>query len=149
MTIRERGQVLAFYAIVRPIVLLPLAAYAVNAAFVSTRAASLQQTTAQAAEAAAQQVDVGAFRARSLLTIDAQVASAVATQALSDSEHGATMESVVVVGSLVTVSTRELIRLPFNFLPVPAIVLHARASARLVGGYDNASSLLPLPNSSF
>jgi hypothetical protein len=64
-------------------------------------------------------------------------------------EHGAAVESVVVVGSVVTVSTREEIQLPFNFLPAPPIVLHARASARIVAGYDKASSRLPLPINNF
>jgi Flp pilus assembly protein TadG len=149
MTTGKRGQVLTFYAIVLPIVLLPLAAYTVNVAFVSTRAASLEQATAQAAEAAAQQLDIGVFRSRSVLKINALAARAVATHAMGDSERGAAVESVVVVGSSVTVSTREVIILPFDFLPVPAIVLHARASARIVAGYDKASSRLPLPINNF
>ena len=149
MTAGKRGQVLTFYAIVLPIVLIPLAAYASNAAFVSTRAAGLQQTTAQAAEVAAQQVDVGAFRARSVLTIDAAAARVAATQVMRDFEHGATVVSVDVVGSVVTVSTREEITLPFNFLRVPPIVLHARASARIVAGYDKPSSRLPLATNTF
>ena len=103
----------------------------------------------QAVEAAVQQLDVGALRSRSLLTVDAVAARAIARRALSKSEPGATLESVVVVGSVVTISTREMIRLPFNFLPAPAIVIHARASARLVGGYDKPSSRLPLPSSKF
>jgi hypothetical protein len=149
MTTSERGQVLAFYAILLPIILLPLAAYAVNAAFVSTRAATLQEATVQAVEAAVQQLDVGALRSRSLLTVDPVAARAIARRALSASEPEATLEWVVVVGSVVTISTREMIRLPFNFLPVPAIVIHARASAQLVGGYDKPSSRLPLPMSNF
>jgi uncharacterized protein (UPF0333 family) len=145
----KRGQVLAFYAILLPVILLPLTAYVVNAAFVSTRAAGLQEATAQAVEAAAQQVDVGAFRSRSLLTVDPLTARAVVIHSIRDWEPGASVESVVVVGSVVTVSTREAITLPFNFMPEPAIVLHARASARLVAGYDRPSSLMPLPRSTF
>jgi hypothetical protein len=56
---------------------------------------------------------------------------------------------VIIVGSMVTLATSEVITLPFNFLPAPATVIHARASARLVGGYDRPSSLLPLPTSTF
>ena len=149
MSSRERGQVLAFYAILLPIVLLPLAAYAVDAAFVSSRAAGLQEATAQAAEAAAQQVNVAVLRSRSELTIDASIARTVAKQAMRESEQGARVLSVVVVGSVVTVSTEEVVRLPFNFLPAAAIKLSARASARLVGGYDSPSSRLPLPTSTF
>ena len=145
----DRGQVLAFYAVLLPIVLLPLAAFAVDVAFVTTRSAGLQEATAQAAEVAAQHLDADALRSRSVLIVDALAAPAVASQSLSASEPEATMESVVVVGSTVTISTHEVIRLPFNFLPAQAVVLYARASARLVGGYDRPSSFLPLPISSF
>lgn len=149
MTRGDRGQVLAFYAVLLPIVLLPLAAYAVDVAFVSARAAGLQEATAQAAETAAQQLNVDALRSRSELIVDAQAAADVASRAMSDSEPEATVESVIVVGSMVTISTRVVIRLPFNFLPASATVIHARASARLVGGYDSPSSLLPLPTNTF
>jgi len=145
----ERGQVLAFFAVLLPIVLLPLAAYAIDAAFVTTRAAGLQEAVAQAAEAAAQQVDISALRSGSGLVIDASSARAVATQAIGASDPGASVESVVVVGDVVTVTAGEVVRLPFNFLPVPAVRLDARASARLVPGYDNPSSRLPLPTRTF
>jgi hypothetical protein len=149
VTRHDRGQVLAFYAVLLPILLLPLAAYAVDVAFVITRTAELQEATAQAAETAAQHVDVEALRARSELIVDGRVAADVASRAMSDSEPEATVESVIVVGSMVTISTREVIWLPFNFLPAPATVIHARAAARLVGGYDSPSSLLPLPTNTF
>ncbi|MEP6751811.1 MAG: hypothetical protein ABI959_03595 [Candidatus Dormiibacterota bacterium] len=145
----DRGQVLAFYAVLLPIILLPMAAYAVDVAFVSTRSADLQAATAQAAEVTAQHLDAGALRSRSVLIVDALAARGVASQALSVSEPEATVESVVVVGPMVTISVREVITLPFNFLPAQAIVMHARATARLVGGYDRPSSLLPLPISNF
>ena len=145
----DRGQVLAFYAVLLPIILLPLAAYAVDVAFVSTRSAGLQTATAQAAEVAAQHLDAGALRSRSVLIVDALAAPGVASQALSVAEPEATVESVVVLGPMVTISAREVITLPFNFLPAQAIIIHARATARLVGGYDRPSSLLPLPISNF
>lgn len=145
----ERGQVLAFYAVLLPIVLLPLAAYAVDVAFVSSRSAELQGATAQAAETAAQTVNVDALRARSQLIVDTEAAPAVAFQVMSELDPNATVESVVVIGMVVTISTQEVVTLPFNFLPAPATVIHARASARLVSGYDRPSSLLPLPTSTF
>src|SRR3981081_1759927 len=131
------------------IILLPLAAYAINMAFVITRSAGLQEATAQAAETAAQQVNVDALRSHSVLTVDATSARAVATRTLIDLEPESTVESVVVVGSMVTISAREELTLPFNFLPAPAVVVQAHASARLVGGYDRPSSFLPLPTSTF
>lgn len=146
---RNRGQVLAFYAVLMPVVLLPLAAYAVDAAFVSTRVAGLQAATEQAAEAAAQQLDVGALRSRSVLAVDPLTARVVAASAIKDSEPGATVDSVLVAGSMVTISSREVVTLPFNFLPAQAIVIHASATARLVGGYDRPSSRLPLPINNF
>lgn len=149
MTRRDRGQVLAFYAILLPIVLLPLAAYVVDVALVSARTAGLQEATAQAAEAAAQQVNVDALRSRSQLIVDAANAHQVVARMMSDLEPEAIVESVKVVGSTVTISTREVISLPFNFLPAPTTVIHVRASARLVGGYDRPSSFVPLPTSTF
>lgn len=149
MRVRERGQVLAFFAVVLPVILLPLAAYAVDSAFVISRAADLQEATAQAAEAAAQQADVDAMRSRSELTIDVTTARAVAQQSVLESEPGASVLAVQVNGAVVTVTTEEAVTLPFNFLPAKAIKLEARASARLVRGYDSPSSRLPLPTSTF
>jgi Flp pilus assembly protein TadG len=149
MRMRERGQVLAFFAVVLPIILLPLAAYAVDSAFVISRAAGLQEATSQAAEAAAQQADVDALRSRSQLTIDVSAARAVALQSVLEWQPGASVLAVQVSGAVVTVTTEEVVMLPFNFLPARAVRLQARASARLVGGYDSPSSLLPLPASTF
>ena len=149
MRVHERGQILAFFAVVLPVILLPLAAYAVDAAFVISRSAGLQEATAQAAEVAAQQADVTALRSRSELTIDASLARAVATQSMIHSEPGASLEVVRVTGAQVTITATEQVKLPFSFLPVPAIKLEAHASARLVGGYDSPSSRLPLPTNTF
>jgi hypothetical protein len=132
-----------------PIVLLPLAAYATDVAFVSSRSAELQGATAQAAETAAQKVNADALRARSQLIVDTEAAPTVASQVMTELDPQATVESVIVIGAKVTISTREVITLPFNFLPQPATVIHATASARLVGGYDRPSSLLPLPTRIF
>jgi hypothetical protein len=57
--------------------------------------------------------------------------------------------AVEVTGAVVIVTAEEVVVLPFNFLPAKAVKLEARASARLVGGYDSPSSLLPLPASTF
>jgi hypothetical protein len=146
---RNRGQVLAFYAVLLPVILLPLAAYAVDAAFVSTRVAGLQAATAQAAEAGAQQLDINAFRSRSVLLVDPLSAGVVAASAMRLSEPGAIVDSVDVAGALVTITSHEVVTLPFNFLPAQAIVIHALATARLVGGYDRPSSRLPLPINNF
>jgi hypothetical protein len=145
----ERGQVLAFFALLLPIVLMPVAAYAVDAVVVSTRAAGLQEATVQAAEEAAQQLSVGDLRARGGLTLDTGRARSSAVATVSAVEPGASVQAVLIDGTQVTVIAGEMITLPFNFLPVPAVKLGARATARLVAGYDRPSSLLPLPTSTF
>src|SRR5260370_7702721 len=64
-----RGQVLAFFALVLSIVLLPVAAYAVDATIVAGREADLQAATAQAAETAAERLNVTSLRPTSPLTL--------------------------------------------------------------------------------
>ena len=84
-----------------------------------------------------------------MLVIDTATAIALASEELRRSVPGATVESVVVIGTQVTLITADVVTLPFNFLPSSSIRLEARASARLVGGYDSPSSRLPLPTSTF
>ena len=145
---RTGGQVLAFFAVMLPIVLMPVVAYAVDAAVVSNREAGLQEGTVQAAEEAAQQLNVPDLRARSGLTVDSALARSSAMATLSNVEPRASLESVSIDGTQVTVVASEVVTLPFNFLPVQVVRLRARASARLVAGYDSPSSRLPLPTSS-
>jgi hypothetical protein len=145
----ESGQVLAFFALLLPIVLMPVAAYAVDAVVVSTRAAGLQAATVQAAEEAAQQLSVTDLRSRGELTLDTDRAFSSALATMSAVEPGASLNVVRIDGAQVTVVAGESVTLPFNFLPVPAVRLAARASARLVAGYDSPSSFLPLPTSTF
>ena len=139
---RDSGQVLAFFALVLPTVLLPVAAYAVDAAFVSTKAAGLQAATAQAAETAAQQVSIEALRSSGTLSVDERGARVAAVQTMSEEEPAATVRSVVVTGTTVTVITTELVVEPFNLFGGP-ITLRSRASAQLVAGYDSPNSRVP------
>jgi len=53
----QRGQVMAFIAVALGMVLMPLAAYAIDVATVSAAAATLEEATATAAIEAAQQLD--------------------------------------------------------------------------------------------
>ena len=149
MSRQDRGQVLAFFALLLPVVLVPLAAYATDVAVVTARAAGLQAATAQAAEAAAQRLDVSALRSTDVLRLDTAAASSVALATMAEAEPGASVESVVVTGNEVAVSASEEVTLPFNLFPVSGIRLVARASARLVAGYDSPSSRLPLPTNNF
>jgi hypothetical protein len=132
----ESGQVLAFFAIVLPAVLLPVAAYAVDATIVAAREAGLQAATAQAAETAAQKLDVVAIRSRGGLTIDQAAVRLVVDQMLVEDEPGAGVDSYVVSGAEVTVVTSEPVTLPFSVF-TQTVTLHAHATARLVAGYDS------------
>ena len=145
---RQTGQVLAFFAVALPLVLLPVAAYALDSATVSARAAGLQAATAMAAEAASEQLDVATLRSRSELVLDPGSARAAAMQDLDADEPGAILEQVVVSGLTVTVVASEHVSLPLPLL-TSTVTLHAHSAAQLVPGYDRPSSRLPLPTSSF
>ena len=132
---RGRGQVLAFLAVALPVVLLPAAAYAVDAATVASHAAGLQAATAQAAETAAQQLNVGMIRSEGALSLDAAAVALVVANTIEEKEPGALVESSAVIGVDVVVVTREPVTLPFSVL-ARTITLHARATARLVVGFE-------------
>ena len=59
---RPTGQTLVMFALLLPLILLPIAGYAAEAALLATRAANLQAATARATEEGAQAIDVAAFR---------------------------------------------------------------------------------------
>jgi Flp pilus assembly protein TadG len=134
----SKGQVLAFFALILPIVMLPIAAYAVDASVVASREAGLQAATTQAAETAAQQLNVEAIRSTGALKLDVAAVSIVIVQTLVDEEQGARVDSYTVTGAEVTVETSETVTLPLNIF-TRRITLHAHASSRLVAGYDNPS----------
>jgi Flp pilus assembly protein TadG len=134
----QSGQVLAFFALVLPLVLLPVAAYVVDASVLAGRQADLQAATAQAAEAGAEQLNVGTIRSSGAMTLDAAAVDRVVVQTLADEEQGARVEAYPVAGAEVTVVTSEPVTLPFGVF-TQTITLHAHASARLVAGYDKPS----------
>jgi Flp pilus assembly protein TadG len=134
----SRGQVLAFFALVLPIVLLPIAAYAVDATVVAGREAGLQAATAQAAETAAQQLNVDAIRSTGALKLVSAAVSIVIAQTVVEEEQGARVDSYTVTGAEVTVETSEPVTLPLNVF-TRSVTLHAHATARLVAGYDKPS----------
>jgi len=132
--------VLAFFALVLPLVLFPVITYAVDVAVLSTTAAALQAATAQAAEVAAEQIDVGAVRAGAGLTLDPPQASRVAAQVLLEAEPGASVDFFEVVGLKVTLAASERVAPALPLWP-GSVTLHALATAVLVSGYDSPSSL--------
>jgi hypothetical protein len=136
MRSNESGQVLTFFALVLPVVLLPVAAYAVDATIVAGREAGLQAGTAQAAEAAAQKVNVASIRSSDTLTLDPTAGELVAYQLLVEEEPSASVDSYMVAGDQVTVVTSETVTLPFGVF-TRSVTLRAHATARLVAGYDS------------
>lgn len=131
----QTGQVLAFFALVLPVVLLPVAAYAVDATTVASREAGLQAATAQAAETGAQQLSIGAIRSTGALTLDVAAVSRVVAQTVLEEEPGARVDAYTIAGTKVTVLTSEPVTLPFSIF-TQTTTLHARATARLAAGYD-------------
>jgi Flp pilus assembly protein TadG len=117
------------------VVLLPIAAYTMDATIVAAREAGLQAATAQAAETAAQQLNIGAIRSSGALALDPTAARLVAYQLLVNEEQGASLDSYSVRGVEVTLVTKEPVTLPFSVF-TRSVTLHARATARLVAGYD-------------
>jgi hypothetical protein len=128
--------VLAFFALVLPVVQLPVAAYAVDATIVAGREAGLQAATAQAAESAAQQLNAAALRSSGALTLNTSAVKLVANQTLVDEEPGATVDASTISGVEVALVTSESVTLPFSVF-TRTVTVHASATARLVAGYDN------------
>src|SRR5438309_11923483 len=95
----QRGQVMAFIAVALAIVLMPVAAYAVDIATVSSAAATLQEATATAAMEAAQQLNTGAFRSSGALVIDMNAARSAAQAVLAAEAPAALVSSVSVRGA--------------------------------------------------
>ena len=139
----QRGQVLVFIALPLPIVLMPAAAFAVDAASVAAVDARLEQATWSAAESAVQQIDAGALRAGRGITLDERSVDVVAREALAAGDPDAVIERLVVDGLVVTVEAAESLQLPLNFLGAPAVKLRAKATARLTLGYERPSSFRP------
>jgi hypothetical protein len=149
MMLTQRGQVMAFIAVALALVLMPLAAYAIDVATVSATAAALQEATAAAAIEAAQELDVINFRAGGALSVEVGAARRAASAVFAAQVPSASISSITVNGAEVTVSASEAVQLPLEFLPARRVRLEARATATLAGGYDRPSSRLPLPMSSF
>jgi hypothetical protein len=145
----QRGQVLVFVALVLPLVLLPAAAFAVDAASAAAAHANLEQATASGAEAAAQQIDATALRAGAGIVLDRRSVDEIARQVVTAADPGAIVERVSVDGLYVTVEATESLPLPLNFLGSPTVTLHAIAGARLALGYDRPRSFLPFSVSTF
>src|SRR5207249_9432593 len=85
MTDRRRAQVLVFFALVLPLVLLPVAAYAVDAAVAASAFARLEEVTVHAAEQAALQLDVLRLRSGRGVAVEPGTAQSVARAVIAGS----------------------------------------------------------------
>jgi hypothetical protein len=129
-------------------ILLPVTGYAVDAAVLSGRAAGLQAALTQAAEVAADQIDVASLRAGGQLVLDQPKAQLAAFDVLTAETPEAKLDSVVVAGAVVTISASEVVVPPMPLLG-RSFTLRAQASARLASGYASPNNHLALPVSTF
>jgi hypothetical protein len=143
----SRAQALAFFALALPLVLLPVAAYAVEAAHLASESARLQEVTQQAAEDGAQQVDTAALREGQGLRIDSARAEPAARTALERGAPGSRLEAISVTDRDLTLVAVEPVPLQLGSLlgRSSTVTVRARATARLTEGYDRPSSREPLP----
>jgi hypothetical protein len=133
---RDSGQVLVYVALVLPLVLLPVAAYAVAATALDSRHARLQAAVSQAAEDAVQRLDEAAFRAGGPARPDPTAAAAAARVELAASDPAAIVDSVTVRAGILELSAHETVAVPLaGFLPVGSVRLSASASVRLAAGF--------------
>ena len=145
-----RGQALVSFAVVLPLVLIPVVAYAVEASLVATRQAALAETAAAAVEDAAQQVDEASFRAGGKLAVDPAQARRVAEAAIEARDPAATLVTFRCVGDSVALIVEEAVPLRLAFWSGSAVAhVRAAAGAHLAVGYASPSSRLALPFSSF
>jgi len=152
MKLRNRwqsAQVMVFVALALPLVLLPVAAFAVDAAAAASSHARLEEATARAAESAVQSIDSALFRADAGIALDQIAVERAVRDAITADDPGAAIESISIAGLSVTVGTLESMVLPLNFLGAPSVTLRAKATARLTVGYDRPSSFLPFSVSTF
>lgn len=146
---RQGGQTLVSVALLLPVVLLPVMAYAVQATLVATASSRLQAAVARAAEDGTAAIDVATLRAGGGLLLDRAAAGSLARASLAAADAGAVIDSVSVSSTAVTVQAHQRVGGGFGpFLGFGSVVLTATATARLTSGYASPSSLLPLPNRS-
>ena len=149
ITSPDSAQVLVFFALVLPLILLPAAAYAIDAAAAASAYARLEEVTVRSAEEAAQQLDASRLRSGGGIGLDIAAAVARAHDVMRSALPAARVISVAVSGATVTVRVDQVVTLPLQLIGRPEVTLHAMAVARLAVGYESPSSLLPLPTSTF
>lgn len=137
---------MALFALYLPLLLLPLAGYAVDSTLLSARSAVLRGAVDQAAEDAVQVVDVARLRSSGRLFLAPAEAQALAADSLRARDPAAALEHVTVTNEAVTLVATEEVRLAFGgFLGAGSVTLSATARARLRPGYFSPSNLAPFP----
>jgi hypothetical protein len=132
------AQTLVAFALVLPLVLLPVAAYAVQATLLATRASLLQAAAARAAEDASQALDVAAFRSAGLLRLDPANATRIARMTLAEQDPAARLDDVTVGALSVTVRAHDAVPLDFGgILRAGSVNLATVATAQLSDGYSS------------
>ena len=134
----HRGQMLVIFALFLPLVLLPIAGYAVQATLLASRAALLQAAAARAAEDGAQAIDVAAFRATGALRVDPASARLAAATSFAEQDRPAQLDRVEIGSTTVTVMAHDQVPLGFGgFLSAGSVRLAATATARLAAGFSS------------
>lgn len=130
------GQALVALAVLLPLALLPVAAYAIDASALATRSARLQEALDQVAEDGAQQLDVSFLRTGGGVRLDPAAATATTASELATIEPAASIDSVAVAGATLTVSAHEPVQLFTGaVLRGGPVVLRSVARARLRPGF--------------
>lgn len=147
---RPRGQALVLMALLIPLVLLPVAGYAVEATNAASRAALLEWACVRAAEDAAQALDPTALRQSSIVQVNPSSARATALAELAAMDPKAVLDSFSVAGVVVQLSAHETVPVPLAlWVPGRTLRVAGSAAARLTPGYSSPSSRLPFSTRSF
>jgi len=145
----QAAQTLVALALFLPLVLVPVAAYAVEAALLATRASLLQAAVARAAEDATQALDVTALRSGGVLRLNPSEAARIAGESLAGQDSTARLDDVTVGELSVTVRAHDEVPLAFGgILHAGTVRLATVATARLTAGYRSPSSRVALPKRS-
>ena len=147
---RQRAQVLVLMAVLIPLVLVPIAAYAAEAGYAASRAAVLEWACTRAAEDAAQELDANALRANAVLQVDPTAAADLASRQVSALDPRAVVDEVTTAAATVSVLAHEDVPATLAFwIAGGRLRVRGSATARLVPGYASPSSALPFSTSSF
>ncbi|HEY8812765.1 MAG TPA: hypothetical protein VIO86_09770 [Candidatus Dormibacteraeota bacterium] len=145
----QAAQTLVALALFVPLVLVPVAGYAVEATLLATRASLLQAAVARAAEDATQALDVSALRSSGVLRLDPANATRIARASLAAQDSNARLGEVTVGERSVTVRAHDEVPLAFGgILQTGDVRLASVATARLTAGYRSPSSRVALPKRS-